>query len=229
MRDYPGGIIAWCDSGSALPLSEGTTLACLYSVSQGLFQVFDHIVSARTRADLEKAPPKERCGSEWHSNLNGYDLGLWPGPDSDPDIAETYQTPPLGHCAIIFRSNVLPAKQSTHTLVDWCSHFISDAAITSSASAVGSISVGKWHRWKACIMGAFGYSARFVTQINDEPYPMRGRWCPQMLEVPWLNASMRRASHDVCHNSSAEREMTISQGADGKTTWTGPLDGHLFY
>merc|ERR1712146_240678 len=185
-----------------VPMIESNTVGCIVGMAGPFFPVWDKLVAARTPADLLAPPDMARCTTRWGAkDFNAYDFNIWTGQMTPESYmyAELY-TPPEAHCKLLRSS--LPSTHTQTTLTDFCSMFVPEAVAT------GHVSARDWKRWQACIVGTFDWGATEVAEDLDVPHYERRRFCPQLLEVPWMNASLRQDSYNLCYVAAAPQKSS---------------------
>mmetsp|Transcript_40719 Transcript_40719/g.101116 ORF Transcript_40719/g.101116 Transcript_40719/m.101116 type:complete len:593 (+) Transcript_40719:46-1824(+) len=219
----PGGFLSVCDLVPTLKQRAG----CIYAMSAYFYPVYDHVVLARSEADLSTAPSRV-----WRSSLVAYDISLgWDGMGGNY-WNQTQFSAPDGHLDVLFGTDFITREHTnkryvppTHTrtsLVSWCEHFVSEGA-----KAGASLAEADWLRWKACVMGSFSWSARFAFEIQHETDEMKQRKCPELLEVSWLNKTMARASYELCLLASAPSPLKMEGVPLHEIRH--PLDEHIWF
>ena len=150
-----------------------------------------------TRLASPKRCVRTRDGGQWGvDELNAYDLAMYPGPKSDYYNSTTYGTPEA-HCDLLFAGapSIIPRVHSQTTLASWCTLFVGDVPV-----AGHMLDPTAWLRWKACVAGSFDWAAVMAWIALVEPYDeRRRRWCPQLLDIPFLDETQRRESFDLCN------------------------------
>jgi len=196
----PGGLIKMCTDNPTL-VNERNVQGCIFGLAAVWFLLYDKVTTARSVADLRIPPHRDACEKpRWGAtDFNAYDLTIWDSPEADYFDALTYM-PPVEHCKLFWNSGILPTTHIRHTLSSFCELFVSP----SHAEPNHILSPTDWGRWKACVAGSFDLSATMSFMALVIPYgAYRQRWCPQMLEVPWLNTTFRAESYHLCLNFSS--------------------------
>jgi len=194
------GLIKMCTENPTL-VNDLNVQGCIFGLSSVFFPLFDKVTAARSSADLRIPPHHDACvNPRWGAtDLNAYDLIIWDGFVSDYFDAKTY-TPPLEHCKLFFDSDLVPTQHIRHTLTSWCELWLGP-----SIKEPGHVLSQKdWRHWKACIAGSFDLVGMSSFMALVVPYGQyRQRWCPQLLEVMWLNSAYRAESYHLCLNFSS--------------------------
>ncbi|KAL3893111.1 MAG: hypothetical protein SGPRY_014462 [Prymnesium sp.] len=217
----PGGMLGICDRVPSLKQQAG----CIYGFSALFYPVYDYAAFARTDEELDSPPSRV-----WNSSLTAFDIALgWDG-------VHNYWKPgsgaPDGHLDVLYgkdfitreHTNVryMPFKRQRNTLVGWCELFVSEK--TRAGLALDQLDEAEWQRWKACVMGSFSFSARFVYEVQHEEDKAKQRKCPELLEVTWLNRSLALASYEICLLASSPPPVKLEGNEISH-----PLDEHLWF
>ena len=225
------GLVSLCLANPGAPhMEEGSVQSCIVGMSEVFYNLFDKFTAARSEADLQTAPMRERCCTaaddtfcrpsardtfstrpRWGDDMiSSYSISLYDPYEADYFNMSTY-TVPRAHCELLWEGHVLPPAHVQNTLVEWCSNFVAADVRTGERP----LDAREWRRYLACTKGAF-INLISSGHATFQPMDALSRVCPQLLDTPsWVPPTLRRLAYEACeyrfHTEGEPRETRYSK------------------